>query len=678
MSSILNKESLTRLWDNVNWSDTEDEVFRLQKKIVAAVHCRDYKYVAQIQKELVKSISARMLAVRHVAAASSSPGPDGKRWVTSHQKMAAAFNLNSEDYKAGPTRLFVVQSKRDKERNIKLANLSDRAMQTLHSYALSPVAETLADKKSFAFRRGRSPHDAHFYVAKLFTGEDAPKYVVKADIQAHYESICHRWLRRHIPMDKHVLSEFLNAGYVFDGELYPPMEYGISIGSGISPILANMSLDGIQNAVYTGLHKRGAIDYADGDLVRYADDIIVSVRSKESARKVIDILYRFLRVRGLTLSPTKTQIIRVKDGFEFLSRRYQRIDGMIFACPSDSAVSRFETVLTAFIRGYKGSQLSLIEELNRKLSGWAGFHKFVDAGNAFRYIDSVVSALLLELCKSKHKSMKLETIIKRYFIQDADGVYVYTAKDQKGARVIRLAKTPLVVHKPISLYRNPYIDTEYFKQLADEREVSNVVGKYRAVWTRQDGRCFYCGAPILPDQLKGIYLLDCTKPASQSNLVYVHSRCAVKEMDWYRDKAYYAQSTEITSLLEQIADGDTYSGSNYRFEKLKSYLWEQTRATVILNFSEIEQIIGYKLPAHSKVRSWWYRQWAGGIYHVGSDTGYLLVNVDFYAEKAIFKRDENACATVAIPRVFLRGKVPVDAATEIAVFLEYIRKKYGI
>ena len=131
-------------------------------------------------------------------------------------------------------------------------------------------------------------------------------------------------------------------------------------------------------------------------------------------------------------------------------------------------------------------------------------------------------------------------------------------------------------------------------------------------------------------------------------------------------------------MLERIAGGKLFDDKRYRYKKLKEWLWVQSKSTVILTFDELEKIIGYRLPDKSKTKLWWTGQWTGGVYAAAYDTGYAVHKVDFTAGTVIFRRDERAAASVKIPDVFLQGKVPADAATEIAVFLEYIRKKYGI
>ena len=82
-------------------------------------------------------------------------------------------------------------------------------------------------------------------------------------------------------------SKFLSAGIVYDRELFPSAGTGISEGSNLSPYLANFTLDGMQKKVYETLHgTTSPLDYANGNLLRFADDVLVTVRTQEAAQIV--------------------------------------------------------------------------------------------------------------------------------------------------------------------------------------------------------------------------------------------------------------------------------------------------------------------------------------------------------------------------------------------------------
>jgi hypothetical protein len=162
------------------------------------------------------------------------------------------------------------------------------------------------------------------------------------------------------------------------------------------------------------------------------------------------------------------------------------------------------------------------------------------------------------------------------------------------------------------------------------------------------------------------------------NMAYVHSRCAGNAIDLFKTTEYFGSSTDVERLLDKLAANEVRVKDNYKFDALKEYLWRQTKPTVTLKFAELEVILGFKMPPQSSVSlQWWRRRWPNGISEAGYDTGYIVHRVDFRKKSVSFRRDNSMAATLKIPDVFLRGKIPADAATELTSFFEYVRNKYG-
>lgn len=294
ISENFNDDGYELLWESADWPALENGLLQMQGNIAKAVFAKDEKARVKRQIKLTHSIGAKMLAVRHVCESASMPGIDGVKWNTPAERMKAALSLTSRDYKASAMQLVVIKPKgSSKKRHIQIPTSYDRAMQTLYAYSLDPISEASGERKSFAFRKGRSMQDAHAFIMRALCGQNPPSFAVKADVKACYASISHDWLLANIPMDTKVLLQFLKAGHFFAGEIFPPDDHGISLGSAISPILGNMALDGMQAAVFEGLHGMGytlcEIDEAEGNLVRFADDCFFTARSMESAQKIIDI-----------------------------------------------------------------------------------------------------------------------------------------------------------------------------------------------------------------------------------------------------------------------------------------------------------------------------------------------------------------------------------------------------
>ncbi|MDR2724047.1 MAG: reverse transcriptase N-terminal domain-containing protein [Holosporaceae bacterium] len=395
-------ELLDTLWNSADWNKLKSVLFDMQRNIALAAKSDDRDAVLIYQKRLTQSLDAKMLAVRHVVKNGNTPGVDGIQWNTPSEYMKAALLLSDNGYHALPMKLIIIYSKfSQKERRIKIPTYYDRAVQILHAYALDPVGETIGDRRSFAFRKNRSTQDVHAYILSAL--KKNVYYIVKADVKSCYESINHDWLLSNITMNTTILREFLKAGHISAGDFFPAEDHGISLGVSISPILGNMVLDGMQEEIFERLHGlRYDEEYCDGHLVRFADDIFVTANSIERAKRIISIIENFLQQRGMRLSCEKTSIINVHQGFDFLSRHYVCNGRVIISRPSDAAVVKMEHNLRELILPFKGSQKVLIDKLNKKLHGWASYHKITDARDAFRHIDVVVKTLLLKLCEQLH------------------------------------------------------------------------------------------------------------------------------------------------------------------------------------------------------------------------------------------------------------------------------------
>ena len=121
-------------------------------------------------------------------------------------------------------------------------------MQSLWKLALEPVAETLADPNSYGFRPVRSTADAIAHCFNALAKRTSAQWVLEGDIRGCFDNISHDWLLRNIVMDKVVLRKWLEAGYVEEGTLFAT-EAGTPQGGIISPVLANLTLDGLEQAV---------------------------------------------------------------------------------------------------------------------------------------------------------------------------------------------------------------------------------------------------------------------------------------------------------------------------------------------------------------------------------------------------------------------------------------------
>ena len=187
--------------------------------------------------------------------------------------------------------------------------MKDRAMQALFLLALDPVAETTADRNSYGFRRERSCADAIGQCFIALAKKASPQWVLEGDIRACFDRINHNWLLSHAPTDREMLRKWLKSGYM-ESHVFHTTREGTPQGGIISPVLANLTLDGMERLLAENFPKRRRSGPATKvNLVRYADDFVITGSSKELLEtQVKPLIEEFLLERGLELSQEKTTI----------------------------------------------------------------------------------------------------------------------------------------------------------------------------------------------------------------------------------------------------------------------------------------------------------------------------------------------------------------------------------
>lgn len=448
------KASLTQQWKSVDWRKAESEVNRLQTRIAKAVQEKKWNIVKRLQYLLVHSYYAKVLAVRKVTTnkGKNTPGIDKQLWKTPAAKMRGALSLTDKGYKAKPLRReYIEKPGKRKKRPLGIPCMYDRAMQALYALALDPVSETTADTKSFGFRKGRCAQDACEYIFTAFSRKFSPEWVLEGDIKGCFDHISHQWLIDHIPMDKSVLKQFLKAGFIFQGELFPTDE-GTPQGGIISPILANMALDGIQRVLSDrfDLSAKGEFsafvhNKSKVNLVRYADDFIVTAATKEIAEEAKEIIRTFLQTRGLELSEEKTVITHIDNGFDMLGWTFRKFRGKLIVKPSTKSVKAFVSKLhdTVLRQGKSWEQGQLIRKLNQQLRGWANYHQSVCSKDTFSRIDHILYEMLWRWAKRRHPNKNRRWIVGKYWHSQRLQNWIFSTDKEQ---LLNIAYFPIIRH----------------------------------------------------------------------------------------------------------------------------------------------------------------------------------------------------------------------------------------
>ncbi len=493
-------------WNQIDWSQCNANVRRLQARIVKATQEGRWGKVKSLQYLLTHSFSGKVLAVKRVTEnkGKNTPGVDMATWTIPEAKSQAVLSLSRRGYKPKPLRRVYIPKRSGKMRPLGIPTMKDRAMQALHLSALYPIAETKADLHSYGFRPERSTADAIEQCFSALSRADRAEWILEGDIKGCFDNIGHNWLITNVPMDKVILRKWLKAGFIDQKRLFPT-EAGTPQGGVISPTLANMTLDSLEQVLMKKFVRRHW-NRQKVNLVRYADDFIITGASKEVLEnEVKPLVGQFLTERGLSLSAEKTKVTHIEEGFDFLGFNLRKYKGKLLIKPAKENIKSFLQKIRRIVKGNKmAKQVSLIEMLNPLIRGWANYYQHVVASKTFNRMDCEIWKVLWQWAKRRHPHKYLPWIKEKYFKSMNGREWVFA--DETGERLSdgtqklkvlhRLSDTKIQRHIKIRSEANPF-DPQwetYFEERMVHKMKETLKGRKRLLkmWTDQEGKCPVC------------------------------------------------------------------------------------------------------------------------------------------------------------------------------------------
>nr|YP_009367615.1 putative reverse transcriptase and intron maturase [Pseudocharacium americanum]YP_009367704.1 putative reverse transcriptase and intron maturase [Ignatius tetrasporus]ARK14626.1 putative reverse transcriptase and intron maturase [Pseudocharacium americanum]ARK14720.1 putative reverse transcriptase and intron maturase [Ignatius tetrasporus] len=474
-------------WTGVYWSKVEKTVENLQQRITKAAERGNYRKVRNLQRLLTKrSLSASLKAVRIVAKKNSwkkKPGIDKQLWTTPELKLQAALELrNKLDVK--PLKNFYIPSTNGSPWQVGLLSISNGAHQALWNMALLPCVEATSDPQSYGFRPDRSCWDANAQIRTLLNKQNSPQWVLNANIEKSFAKINHYWLVNHTPMKTNVLKSWLKKEYVEKkntGLFF--MEKNTTQGDVFSPTLANHTLNGLEECAkkielcsipqierseipQIALWDRASLDptaqrrtippnsskhlknkfkhgYAKRrpkgnqtkketciNVVRYANDLIVTGRSQRQLERVKKSIKEFLAPRGLRINEEKTSILHISQGFEFLGWTFRKYSNGKFLCKiSNQSILKHRNEIKNLIQTIHQPEI-LTTKLNHKIRSWMNYHRC--ANNIWNVWSSMNQYLYERLMKwglRRHGKKTLKWVLNKYW-KNINGCWTFTGTNQ--------------------------------------------------------------------------------------------------------------------------------------------------------------------------------------------------------------------------------------------------------
>lgn len=294
--------------------------------------------------------------------------------------------LKDDTYQPQPVRQHLIPKagQPGRQRALGIPTIYDRVFQQALLNRLEPIFEPIFDDASFGYRKGRSAKDALGKVWREI-GQGG-EWIVDADLRDFFGSVDHKKLMTLLNQrvsDGRVLGwmeRLLNAGCVANGTRLST-EQGVPQGSVASPLLSNILLTPFDREMR---HK-------GYQLTRYADDWVVTCRSRAQAQAALAAATRILKALGVTLQAEKTRMVHVRYGFEFLGFKIKRgsrplklaaekirsgaRQGQLYAYPRDKSIQHFkDQIRKRTRRKVPLSTPALIAEINPIIRGWGNYY----------------------------------------------------------------------------------------------------------------------------------------------------------------------------------------------------------------------------------------------------------------------------------------------------------------
>lgn len=317
-------------------------------------------------KLILKSTAARFLAVRQVTqlnAGKKTAGVDGKASLTFQERFVLSDQLKQANkWKHQRLRTIPIPKKDGKIRTLKVPTIADRAWQCLVKYAIEPAHEATFHERSYGFRPGRSAHDAQkiLFLNLNSRTKGIDKRVLELDIEKCFDRISHKSI-----MDR------LNAPAGIRGGIFRCLKTGVNPefpeqgtpqGGVVSPLLANIALNGIED-----IHQS----------IRYADDMVIILKPKDDAAQVLEKITEFLAERGMKISEKKTKLTAATDGFDFLGWHFKvQANGKFRCVPSAANFKAFRQKVKNIVNNSNCGATEKAKKLAPVVRGWRNYHRY--------------------------------------------------------------------------------------------------------------------------------------------------------------------------------------------------------------------------------------------------------------------------------------------------------------
>ena len=379
---IRHSSNASELWRKLPWKQFRRELFRLQKRVYKAACVGDMRKARSLQKLILKSRAARFLAIRKITQLNQgkkTAGVDGKAKLNFQERFEIEPILRKyvNNWKHNHLREIPIPKKDGSTRKLRIPTMLDKCWQCLALFALEPAHEATFHEHSYGFRAGRSAQDAQRQIFENLNSSKngITKRILELDIESCFDRINHSTI-----MDNLIAPSGLKLGIfrcLKAGQNPEFPEQGTCQGGVVSPLLANIALNGIEDIHKYNAHKGRKITSNTHEskivraCVRYADDMVFFLRPEDDEKELLSKINEFLAARGLKVKSSKTKLTASTDGFNFLGWHFKvQQNGKFRSTPSEENFKKFRKKVKSIVNNANYGAKVKAQKLAPIVRGW--------------------------------------------------------------------------------------------------------------------------------------------------------------------------------------------------------------------------------------------------------------------------------------------------------------------